>query len=108
AVCAWRLWATPRAAPEVASKQVFWALGRCLLRRHPGTFYATDLELVLRAWGITALTLAGVTRMSVHSTLREAVDRGFERHTVGDACAAANRASHAAMLQCISCEGRIL
>lgn len=44
----------------------------------------------------------------MHSTLREAVDRGFERQTVGDACAAANPASHAAMRQCISGEGRIL
>src|SRR5262252_221844 len=26
-----------------------------------GAFYATDLELVLRAWGVTTLTLAGVT-----------------------------------------------
>ncbi len=74
-----------------------------------GAFYATDLELVLRAWGVTALTLAGVTTdICVHSTLREAVDRGFECQTVGDACAAADPAIHAAMLQCISGEGGIL
>ena len=74
-----------------------------------GAFYATDLELVLRAWGITALTLAGVTTdVCVHSTLREAVDRGFECQTVGDACAAADPAIHAAMLKCISGEGGIL
>ena len=35
-----------------------------------GAFYATDLELVLRASGVTALTLAGVTTdVCVHSTL---------------------------------------
>jgi nicotinamidase-related amidase len=74
-----------------------------------GAFYATDLELVLRAWGITALTLAGVTTdVCVHSTLREAIDRGFECQTVGDACAAADPGIHAAMLQCISGEGGIL
>jgi nicotinamidase-related amidase len=74
-----------------------------------GAFYATDLELVLRAWGITSLTLAGVTTdICVHSTLREAVDRGFECQTVGDACAAADLALHQAMLSCISGEGGIL
>lgn len=74
-----------------------------------GAFYATDLELVLRAWGVTALTLAGVTTdVCVHSTLREAVDRGFECQTVGDACAAADPGIHSAMLKCISGEGGIL
>lgn len=74
-----------------------------------GAFYATDLELVLRARGITALMLAGVTTdVCVHSTLREAVDRGFDCHTVGDACAAADAAIHAAMLTCIAGEGGIL
>jgi nicotinamidase-related amidase len=74
-----------------------------------GAFYATDLELVLRAWGITGLTLAGVTTdICVHSTLREAVDRGFDCQTVGDACAAADPALHTAMLGCISGEGGIL
>ena len=74
-----------------------------------GAFYATDLELVLRAWNVTALTLAGVTTdVCVHSTLREAVDRGFECQTVGDACAAADPAIHEVMLKCISGEGGIL
>lgn len=74
-----------------------------------GAFHATDLELVLRAWGVTALTLAGVTTdVCVHSTLREAVDRGFECETVGDACAAADPRIHAAMLECIGGEGGIL
>ena len=74
-----------------------------------GAFYATDLELVLRAWGVTTLTLAGVTTdVCVHSTLREAVDRGFECQTAGDACAAADAAIHEAMLTCIAGEGGIL
>ena len=68
-----------------------------------GAFYATDLELVLRSRGIKALTLAGVTTdVCVHSTLREAVDRGFECQTVGDACAAVDPAVHGAMLQCLA------
>ena len=74
-----------------------------------GAFYATDLELVLRTAGITSLTLAGVTTdICVHSTLREAVDRGFDCTTVGDACAAGDLAIHAAMLACIDGEGGIL
>ena len=74
-----------------------------------GAFYATDLELLLRASGITHLVLAGVTSdICVHSTLREAVDRGFYCTTVGDACAAGDPEVHAAMLRCIAGEGNIL
>jgi nicotinamidase-related amidase len=74
-----------------------------------GAFYATDLELVLRAAGITALVIAGVTTdICVHSTLREAVDRGFECCTVADACAAGEPDIHTAMLACIAGEGGIL
>lgn len=74
-----------------------------------GAFYSTDLELMLRTAGITSLTLAGVTTdICVHSTLREAVDRGFDCVTVGDACAAVDPGIHAAMLACIRGEGGIL
>jgi biuret amidohydrolase len=74
-----------------------------------GAFYATDLEHILRTAGIRTLLLAGVTTdICVHSTLREAVDRGFECVTVGDACAAGDPAIHAAMLACIAGEGGIL
>jgi nicotinamidase-related amidase len=40
--------------------------------------------------------------------LREAVDRGFDCVTVGDACAAGDSAIHEAMLACIAGEGGIL
>jgi nicotinamidase-related amidase len=74
-----------------------------------GAFYATDLELILRTAGISSLTLAGVTTdICVHSTLREAVDRGFDCTTVGDACAAGDVSVHRAMLACIEGEGGIL
>jgi nicotinamidase-related amidase len=44
-----------------------------------GSFYATDLETVLRARGITHLVVTGVTtEVCVQSTVREANDRGFE------------------------------
>lgn len=74
-----------------------------------GAFYATDLDLILRTAGVTALTLAGVTSdICVHSTLREAVDRGYDCETVGDACAAGDPAIHQAMLSLIAGEGGIL
>jgi nicotinamidase-related amidase len=74
-----------------------------------GAFYGTDLELILRVAGVSALTLAGVTTdICVHSTLREAVDRGFDCTTVGDACAAGEPAVHEAMLSCIAGDGGIL
>jgi biuret amidohydrolase len=74
-----------------------------------GAFYATDLELQLHAGGITHLALAGVTTdICVHTTLREAIDRGFYCTTVSDACAAGDPEVHAAMLKCIAGEGNIL
>lgn len=73
-----------------------------------GAFYQTDLELLLRSRGIARLVLTGVTTdVCVHSTLREAVDRGFACTTVADGCAADDPQLHAAALRMIDGEGGI-
>jgi nicotinamidase-related amidase len=50
-----------------------------------GAFYATELQDVLTAGGITQLLITGVTtEVCVHTTTREANDRGYECLVVSD------------------------
>lgn len=73
-----------------------------------GAFYATDLEHRLRQRGIRDLILTGVTtQCCVHTTLREAVDRGFRCLTVADACATQSEVLQAATLAIIASEGHL-
>jgi len=70
-----------------------------------GAFYQTDLELVLRARGITHLIFSGCTTdVCVHTTLREAVDRKYQCLLVQDACASADAYAHAAALHMVTVE----
>jgi nicotinamidase-related amidase len=73
-----------------------------------GAFHQTDLAQILAARGITTLVICGVTtEVCVHSSLREAIDRGFRCFTVGDACASSNPGLHDAALAMIGVEGGI-
>lgn len=73
-----------------------------------GAFHQTDLAQILAVHDIHRLYLCGVTtEVCVHSTLREAVDRGFECVLVGDACGSAHQALHEAALQMVAVEGGI-
>ena len=73
-----------------------------------GAFYSTDLDLVLRRQGITTLVICGVTtEVCVHSTVREANDRGYRIIVPGDCCGSYFPEFHAAALQMISAQGGI-
>ena len=50
-----------------------------------GSFYGTDLQTVLTDAGITTLIVTGVTtEVCVHTTVREANDRGYEVLVLSD------------------------
>jgi nicotinamidase-related amidase len=71
-------------------------------------FHNTDLQLLLARTGVRRLILTGVTTdICVHSTLRDAVERGYECLVVADACAATVRENHVAALNTIATEGGI-
>ena len=65
-----------------------------------GAFARTGLERHLRAAGISNLVIVGLTTdCCVSTSLREALDRGFDCLTLADCCAAATQATHEAALR---------
>ncbi|HUH87414.1 MAG TPA: isochorismatase family cysteine hydrolase [Pusillimonas sp.] len=72
-------------------------------------FFGSQLEEVLRVLGVSQLLVAGVaTHSVVESTVRHAVDMGFEVSVAADACSAADPAVHRAALQSMSVIAQIL
>ncbi|WP_426592935.1 cysteine hydrolase family protein [Cellulomonas sp. McL0617] len=71
-------------------------------------YYASDLDIVLRTGRYRRLILAGVgLETCVHSTMRDANDRGYECLLVIDACVPADPALTAASVSSIEMSGGI-
>jgi len=73
-----------------------------------GAFYATDLHTILRNRGIKDLIVCGVTtEVCVHTTVREANDRGYRCIVPGDCCASYFPEFHEVGLRMIKAQGGI-
>jgi nicotinamidase-related amidase len=73
-----------------------------------GAFYATDLGAILQHRGIDTLIVCGVTtEVCVHTTVREANDRGFRCIVPADCCASYFPEFHSVALRMIKAQGGI-
>ncbi|HEY8926950.1 MAG TPA: isochorismatase family cysteine hydrolase [Polyangia bacterium] len=73
-----------------------------------GAFYATDLGPMLHLRGIETLIVCGVTtEVCVHTTVREANDRGYKCLVPGDCCASYFPEFHEMGLKMIKAQGGI-
>jgi len=73
-----------------------------------GAFYATDLGAILHLRGIENLIVCGVTtEVCVHTTVREANDRGYRCLVPGDCCASYFPEFHEMALRMIQAQGGI-
>lgn len=120
-------WRSKRAGAEIGS---VGPLGRILVRGEPGweiipeltplpnepvidkpgngAFYATALDNMLKCRGVSNIVLCGVTTaVCVHSTLREATDRGYDTLILEDCCGESDVKLHLAAIEMVKMEGGI-
>src|SRR5947207_12217432 len=73
-----------------------------------GAFYATDLDALLRNYGIQHLLVCGVTtEVCINTTVREANDRGYRCVVLADCCASYFPQFHEIGLAMIKAQGAI-
>lgn len=73
-----------------------------------GAFYATDLDLLLRRAGVTHLVFTGITTdVCVHTTMRDANDRGYECLLLSDCTGATDYGNYQAALKMVTMQNGV-